>query len=133
MNDEYKEKDYNKVTNLMLNLKFKPQMQGFDYIRSAVLYYLKSGSISNITTEVYPVLAKIYGTREQSIERSIRLSIENAYSCSGFLSLNEYFGAIVYTNKFRYSNSEIIAIMVEVIKLDRLRKSFCGIVLDNMA
>ncbi len=118
---------FEKVTKLMLSFKIQPQVQGFDFIRSAVLYYLKENKrCSKLTTEVYPILAKQYNTKEASIERNIRKCIENAYDAGGLLSINTYYGAIVYDNKFRFSNSELISIIIEIVRLDELRRKFCS-------
>ena len=115
--------NYQKVTNLLLNFKFQPNMVGFDYLRRAVLYcYESNQNAANITTKLYPMLAKEFNTRAASIERGMRMSIDNAYVSGGLLTLNDYYGSIVYTNKFKFSNSEIISILVEIIKLDNLKR-----------
>ncbi len=123
---DYELSKYDKVTKLLLNFKFLPQMQGFEFLRSAILYYWEKGEdLSGITTEVYPILAKKYNTQITSIERNIRKVIDKAYTFGGLLSLNDYFDTIVYTNKFKFSNNEIIAIFVELLKLDQLKQSIC--------
>lgn len=125
--------NYDKVTKLMLSFKFQPQMQGFDYLRSAILYHLNHDrKVGGVTTEVYPILATQYNTKEASIERSIRKIIEKSFESGGLLSINYYFDAIVYTNKFKFSNNEIIAIFVEIIKLDNLKRQVCRQMLDEV-
>ncbi len=127
-NNEY----YDKVTKLLLSCKFQPQMLGFDYIRCAILYYLENKDrICGITTEVYPYLACAFNTKEINIERSIRKIIDKAYEAGGLLSINEYYDAIVYTNKFKFTNSEMIAVLVEIIKLDQLKEHFCDSKLEK--
>lgn len=124
--NETLDENYENVTKLMLNCRFMPQMQGFDYIRSAVLYYLKQDKKKKgITTELYPMLAKQYNTKETSVERNIRKCIDTAFRTNGLLSINDYFGAVVYTNSFKFSNFEMISVLVEIIRLDKVRKRFC--------
>ena len=126
--------NYHRVTNLLLNFKFQPESLGFEYLRSAVLYYLDTNhSTAGITTEVYPLLAQKYNTKEASIERNIRMCVENAYENGGLLTLNDYYGAVVYTNKFKFSNSEIISILVELIKLDDLKRKITKQVKEKTA
>lgn len=124
---EYEIHNYDKVTKLLLDFKFHPQMQGFEFLRSAVLYYLDKGDdLSGITTDVYPLLAEKYNTQVSSVERNIRKIIDKAYKFGGLLSINDYFDTILYTNKFKYSNYEIISILVEIIRLDNLKEELCG-------
>ncbi len=118
--------NYDKVTKLLLSFKFLPQMLGFDYIRSAILFYLERGEdLSGITTDLYPVLAKHYKTQVASVERNIRRAVETAHDLGGFLSLNDFFDNIVYTNNVNFSNNEIIAILVEIINLDNKKQIIC--------
>ena len=126
--------NYQRVTNLMLSFKFQPNMLGFDFLRRAVLYcYESNQNAANITTELYPMLAKEFNTKPASIERGMRMSIDNAYIGGGLLSLNDYYGSIVYTNKFKFSNSEIISILVEIIKLDDLKRKITDKTKEKLA
>lgn len=130
--DKNVDKDYQRVTNLMTNLKFKPILLGFDFLRSAVLLCLKNkNSVEGITTEVYPIIAKEYHTKVTAVERNIRISIENAFNNGGLLSLNDYYNAIVYTNNIKFTNSEIIAILVEILRLDDLKRKVCSDLKEN--
>ncbi len=123
---DYDLNQYDKVTKLLMNFKFLPQMQGFEYLRSAILYCLDKGEdLSGVTTEIYPILAEKYNTQITSIERNIRKVIDKAFSFGGLLSLNDYFDTIVYTNKFKFSNNEIISIFVELLRLDRMKEKVC--------
>ncbi len=131
MVEEYENKQFNKVTKLMLSLMFKPHMQGFDFLRSAVLYCLDEGSCKRITTQLYPEIARKYNTKPASVERNIRKCVESAYLCGGLLTLNTYFDAIVYKNDFCFSNGEMIAIMVEIINLDDQKQKFCKALLAD--
>lgn len=124
--------DYEKVTKLMINFKFKPQIQGFEFIRSAVLYVLKTETKSScITTKLYPYLAKKFNTNQSCVERSIRRSIDLAFGAGGLLSINDYYGGIVYTNNIKFSNSEVISILVEIIRLDSLKRRVCETINEN--
>ena len=128
MIEEY-DGDYDKVTRLMINFKFRPNSQGFDYVRSAVLYTLESDEKACITTKLYPYLAKKFNTKQPCVERSIRRSIDRAFKAGGLLSINDYYGGVVYTNNIKFSNSEMISILAEIIRLDNLKRRMCEIVL----
>ena len=57
------------------------------------------------------------------IERNIRFAIEYAFGNKGLLGVNQIYGALIYTNDYRFSNSELIAILTEKIRIDLKVKS----------
>ena len=107
------------ATKYLLQLGFDIRNMGFDYLKIAIniccqdVSYLKA-----ITTKLYPTLANLFNVKPATIERDIRVSIKKAYKNAGLLGMNDIFDAIVYTNDFVYSNSELIGILVNKINYD---------------
>ena len=105
----------------MLYLKISSSSQGFDLLREAIkLCYLRKDCYDNITNILYPELAKMFSASEKSVERNMRTAIENAYNDNGMLGFNELFNIVFYQNTFKPSNSELICLVVEMLKLKEL-------------
>ena len=113
----------NKITDILICLKIKPNMLGFDYLRKSIELCIDDGELlNNVTKDLYPLVAKEYNVSPAIVERCIRNSITNAYKTKGLLGVNDLFDAVVYSNDFKLSNSELIAIVVEKIRIDKLKE-----------
>lgn len=127
------EEIYNEVTKMLLSFGIPTSGLGFDFLRHAVLLcYEKKEYRDNLTHVLYPTLAKKFNTNALSVERNIRTAIENAYKLGGLLSINDYFGVIIYKNNYKPSNGELICLMVELIKINALRNK-CNNALVDMS
>ncbi len=116
------EKIYEQATNILLELKIQPEMLGFDYLRKSIeLCVLDEDLINNITTKLYPMVGKYFSVKSSIIERCIRNAINQSYKSKGLLGLNNVYNTIIYKNDYKPSNSELISIIVEKIKLDLLK------------
>lgn len=112
-------------TTILMCLKINPGSLGFDYMRQAIiLCYNDRSLLKLITKKLYPQVANIFNVKANIVERSIRAAIDKAYSCGGLLGLNDFYNVIVYTNKFKFTNSELIAIIVEKIRIDIMKEKF---------
>lgn len=112
-----------KCTTMLMNLKISPGSLGFDYIRQAVLLCYKDMSlIKYVTKRLYPKVAEIFNVKANIVERSIRSAINKAYLCGGLLGVNDFYNVIIYTNKFKYTNSELISIIAEKLRLEMLKE-----------
>ncbi len=113
--------DNDEITSILIGLKIYPKMSGFDYIREAVKLCLKEPKyLSNVTTQLYPMLSEKFNVNIKVIERCIRFAINSAYDNGGLLNINQFYDVIVYKNEFKYPSSELIAIITEKIRLDKL-------------
>ena len=119
MNDKLK----NQITDMLLAFKIQPEVQGFEFLRCGIgLCYENNEMKNNITKLLYPSVAQIYHTTAETVERGIRTAIDNAFLSGGLLEINEMCQMIVYNNDFKWTNSELISTLVELIKLKELRK-----------
>ena len=77
--------------------------------------------LNYITKQLYPDIAKKYGSTSSRIERAIRHAIEVAWSRGKMDTINDLFGYTVSTGKGKPTNSEFIALIVDKICLDYKR------------
>ena len=106
------------VTNVLHHVGVPANIQGFHYLRTAILLAIDNEDILNrITKELYPSVAKIHKTTATRVERSIRHGIETAWDRGDVEVLASYFGYTVQSQKGKPTNSEFIALISDRIRL----------------
>ena len=86
----------------------KPSMKGFKYIRMAIKMAIEDeNSLDAITKDIYPVIAKRYGTNWSAVERSMRTVIGKAEN-------GDFINEIFYGQK-HFTNKDFIAMASEYI------------------
>lgn len=119
IDEKEREKISDLVATYLLKLGFDIGMGGFEYLKEAItLCYFDRELLNQITTVLYPCIAKTYEVNDSVIERSIRRAIEDVYKCGGLLELNTLFDCVFYHNNIKFSNSEFISIIVEKVRID---------------
>ena len=114
---------YQEVTMILNNFKIPANMAGFDFLRSAVLECVKNKELCDgNTTLLYRHLAEKLETNVPHIERNIRNAIDRAFNLNGLLAINEYCNTVVYQNNFKFTNSELIYSLVEIVKIRIMKK-----------
>ena len=73
--------------------------------------------LNYITKQLYPDIAKKYGSTSSRIERAIRHAIEVAWTRGRPETMNEVFGYTIDTGKGKPTNSEFIAMVADRIRL----------------
>ena len=66
------------VTNLLIHLGIQPSRIGFSQLRIAITLYIQDPTQS-LSKELYPAVAKQFGSSSKNIERSIRAAIATAW------------------------------------------------------
>ncbi len=108
------------VTKYIHELGVPAHIKGYQYIRSAILMVIEDMDLLNyITKQLYPTIAKKYGTTSSRVERAIRHSIEVAWNRGKPEMLNEVFGYTIDTGKGKPTNSEFIAMVADRIRLNQ--------------
>ena len=106
------------VTDILHDVGVPANIQGYNYVRTAIVLAIQKGDILNrITKELYPSVAKIHKTTPSRVERSIRHAIETAWDRGDIEVLASYFGYAVYGKKRKPTNSEFIAMISDRIRL----------------
>jgi two-component system response regulator (stage 0 sporulation protein A) len=73
--------------------------------------------IARITKLLYPTVAKQYSTTSSRVERAIRHAIEIAWDRGNADTLNSFFGYTIHAGKNKPTNSEVIALIADKIRL----------------
>lgn len=106
------------VTKYMHELGVPAHIKGYQYIRTAILMVIDDMDLLNyITKQLYPTIAKQYGTTSSRVERAIRHSIEVAWNRGKPEIMNDIFGYTIDTGKGKPTNSEFIAMVADQIRL----------------
>lgn len=106
------------VTEFMHELGLPAHIKGYQYIRTAIMMVVENMELLNyITKQLYPDIAKKYGSTASRVERAIRHSIEVAWTRGRPETMNEIFGYTIDTGKGKPTNSEFIAMVADRIRL----------------
>lgn len=106
------------VTEVIHELGVPAHIKGYQYMRSAIMMVVENMELLNyITKQLYPTIAKKYGTTSSRVERAIRHSIEVAWTRGKPQTMDEIFGYTIDTGKGKPTNSEFIAMVADRIRL----------------
>lgn len=112
------------VTDIIHEIGVPAHIKGYQYLRSAILMAVADMDILNsITKQLYPEIAKQYGTTSSRVERAIRHAIEVAWGRGRMDTIDELFGYTIHAGKGKPTNSEFIALIADKIRLDQKMKS----------
>lgn len=109
----------NEICELLHNLGIPSHIRGYKYIRDGISMLYNTTSLSMVTKDIYPAIARKYETTASRVERAIRHAIE--VSCiRGDISLMEdLFGFSVSSEKSKPTNSEFLSTIADKIKMDK--------------
>lgn len=106
------------VTENLHELGVPAHIKGYHYIRRAIMMVIEDMDMLNfITKQLYPEIAKAFGTTSSRVERAIRHSIEVAWVRGKPEAMNSIFGYTIHTGKGKPTNSEFIAMVADRIRL----------------
>ena len=108
------------ITNLFLTLGIPAHIKGYQYLREAVRMVMENHDVINrITKELYPSIARQFGTTASKVERAIRHAIEVAWNRGRVDTLNRAFGCRVCTPEDKPTNGEFIAMLADKMSMER--------------
>jgi stage 0 sporulation protein A homolog len=100
------------VSQLLINLGIPLSLSGHRYLCTAVNIYHSLGHTDNrikITKDIYPAVAKQYGTTSQCVERSIRHAVEICFMRGDLKLIGKMFGSTINETKGKPTNGEFIS------------------------
>ncbi len=120
-----KERDLNMlVTQMIHEIGVPAHIKGYLYLRTAIIMAVENMDVLNaVTKQLYPDIAKEYGTTDTRVERAIRHAIEVAWERGNIDVINDLFGYTIQADKGKPTNSEFIALMSDRIRLDKMNKA----------
>ena len=102
------------VTELIHEIGVPAHIKGYQYLREAILFTLRSADASaGITKVLYPEVAKRFSTTPTCVERAMRRAIEVAWDRGDEEIRQKIFRGTVSANKGKPTNSEFIAMIAE--------------------
>lgn len=108
------------VTEILHQIGVPAHIKGYNYLRDSIMLGVEDREIiSSITKQLYPTIAKRYGTTSSRVERAIRHAIEVAWDRGDVDVLNSYFGYTIHQSRGKPTNSEFVAMIADRIRLQR--------------
>lgn len=109
------------LTEMMHQIGIPAHLKGYQYIREAVLMVVEDAALLGaVTKELYPRVAKKFGTESRCVERGIRHAIGLAWGRGNTEFLNRLFEYSLNYKRQKPKNSEFIALLA--VKLRVMRK-----------
>lgn len=106
------------VTEIIHEIGVPAHIKGYQYLRRAIMMTVESPELINsITKELYPSVAKAFGTTSSRVERAIRHAIEVAWDRGDVDVINSYFGYTVQSARGKPTNSEFIALISDNLRI----------------
>ncbi len=109
-----------RLGSLFLTIGIPAHIKGYQYLRYGIKMVIEQPDVINrITKELYPSIAKHFGTSASKVERAIRHAIEVAWNRGRVDTLNRAFGCRVCTPEDKPTNGEFIAMLADKLALER--------------
>lgn len=103
-----------KATNCLLEIGVPANLQGFKYMRDAILYIVRDPRYKRgVTKRLYPMIAEKYEVSVSIVERAIRHAIEVSCARGTISTLNRMFKINYYDNDYKPTISELISLLSE--------------------
>ena len=112
------------ISNILLDLGFSTKLQGYGYLREAILEMTENPGQS-VTKILYPTVGKTCGANRTQVERSIRSAINKAWEQRNEAMWKLYFPASSDGKVQRPTNAVFIAAVADRINMDRGMQQMC--------
>ena len=110
-----------KISEIFISIGIPPHIKGYGYLREGIkMTILEPHVINSVTKELYPSIAKKFGTTASKVERAIRHAIEVAWNRGRIDAINAIFGARIYLGTEKPTNSEFIALVADKLILENM-------------
>ena len=110
------------IADVLHKLAVPAHIKGYQYLREAILLSLRSQTpVSFVTKEIYPTVARRFGTTVSRVERAIRNAIELTWDRGDVEVLTGYFGYTVRADRGKPTNREFISTVTERLRLSFVR------------
>ena len=102
------------ITNLFLTLGIPAHIKGYQYTVERCVMVLENHEVINrITKELYPGIARKFGTSASKVERAMRHAIEVAWTRGRLDTVNQMYGYKVFAKDDKPTNGEFIALVAD--------------------
>lgn len=98
------------IQDLLLNIGFPQHVYGYNYIIYALeLISVNPEILHHITKELYPEIAKHFGSTPARVERAIRTAIQITWLYGNTQMINMIFGHTIRPDKGVPTNTQLLA------------------------
>jgi two-component system response regulator (stage 0 sporulation protein A) len=105
------------ISEIFVEIGMPCHIVGYRYSVYAVKLVVENSDIINaVVKELYPAVAKKFGTTASRVERGIRHSVECTWDRSDIDVIEKYFGNTVSLTKCKPTNSEFIARIANIVR-----------------
>lgn len=95
-----------------------PHFKGYRYLVDAIGFVVYDMSLlHNVTTELYPAVARRHGTSPSRVERAIRNAIEVTLTRGNLPAIQQSFGYVIDAQQGKLSNSSFIAQLADQVRV----------------
>ena len=113
------------VTKQLHDMGMPAHLQGFDYLREAVMRCVREPDmVRALTTRLYPGVAEMFSTTPSRAERAMRHAVEVAFDRGELERLHALFGCTVRADKGRPTLGEFIGLVADTLRL-RMEGEVC--------
>lgn len=110
-----------KISEIFISIGIPPHIKGYGYLREGIKMTVERPYVINsVTKELYPSIAKKFGTTASKVERAIRHAIEVAWNRGRIDAINAIFGARIYLGSEKPTNSEFVALVADKLILESM-------------
>jgi two-component system response regulator (stage 0 sporulation protein A) len=110
-----------RISSTLQKIGMTCNLKGYRYVRTAIAMVFDDNSLlGGITKELYPSIARKYGTTSSRVEGAIRHAIETAWNKGNHIFVDTLFKGTVSYNKSKPTNSEFIALLADELKLGNI-------------
>ncbi len=106
------------ISGSLLDLGFAPNLKGFTYVKEAIYIYMAKYHENVKNSDVLLSIAQKYSVTASSVNLTIRKSIELTWLSSRLNTKHKMFECSCIDKRFPPTNSEFIATMVEIIRIN---------------
>lgn len=105
------------IGNLLIEMGVPEHILGSKYLRKAILAVMENEDLINaMTCELYPLVAEIYASTGNRVERAIRHAVEIAWDRGDLDVLEKHFGNTISPQKGKPTNGEFIARCASIVR-----------------
>ena len=106
------------ISESLLNLGFAPNLKGFIYVKEAIYIYMAKYHEDITIRDLLVSIAQKHSVTATSVNLTIRKSIELTWLSGRLNTKHKMFESSYIDKRFPPTNSEFIATMVEIIRIN---------------
>ena len=109
-----------RLGSLFLTIGIPAHIKGYQFLRCGVKMVIEQPDrINRITKELYPSIARQFGTTASKVERAMRHAIEVAWTRGRLDTVNQMYGYKVFQKDDKPTNGEFISCVVEKLSVKK--------------